>query len=247
MIVNSKRNHNQPISNPSLTPEQEELQALFPLLEALVNQNNQIQAEQAKISQRVEKLATENPYLPELMNLSERLSQIEKAHKQINQTQSKLIDALDLQAQNQERLSLAMIQSLKNLQPDKPQQHEELENLKQNISVLRQKDFVSLKQSVNSLVQGVNNLTTQISTDIRQAVKTKTQGSSFNWTWRELFFVVITYSFVNIVLSAISFQFIQQQNFNQNSASLEIIYQRLNWTNTKLQRIEKKLGTAPKQ
>ena len=216
------------------------MQALFPLLEALVNQNNQIQAEQLKISQRIEDLAAAKPYLTELTNLASRLNQVESAHQQINQTQNKLIEAMDTQAQNQEQLSIAMIQSLKSLQPDRPQQHKELENLQQNLSALRVQDIGSLKQHLSKLVQGVNNLTTSKLSDNHQPVDQKAQTWNFNWTWGE----VIAFSVLMIGLNMASLGIVQQI-YNPELAYLKIIHERLGWTNTKLERVEKKLGTDP--
>ncbi|MGB3205316.1 MAG: hypothetical protein WBB28_10025 [Crinalium sp.] len=45
----------------------------------------------------------------------------------------------------------------------------------------------------------------------------------------------------------ISFKTITQQHFYDSEAYLQSTYNKVDWTNTKLQRIEKKLGTAPKK
>lgn len=248
---NGKRNyqsnnhhHHDPLPNPSIPPEREELQALFPLLEALVNQSNQIQAEQLKISQRIEDLAAAKPYLTELTNLASRLNQVESAHSQINQTQNKLIEAMDTQAQNQEQLSIAMILFLKSLQPDRPQQHKELENLQQNLSALRIQDIVPLKQHLSNLVQGVNNLTTSKLSNNHQPVDQKAQIWNSNASWRFLFAQALAFSFLIFMLNMLSLVIFQTIS-NPELSYLKIIHERLGWTNTKLERVEKKLGTDP--
>ncbi|WP_157462502.1 hypothetical protein [Crinalium epipsammum] len=50
-----------------------------------------------------------------------------------------------------------------------------------------------------------------------------------------------------LVLNIASFKFVQQYDYYQTMTYLQSIYERLDWTNTKLQRIEKELGTAPKK
>jgi len=177
----------------------------------------------------------------------ERLNQMEERQKQLNQTQHDLIKALATQGTNQGQLSTTITQSLKNLELSKQPQPEKLENLQQNLSDLRQKEIIPLKQSLNSIAQGINNLPTKISNNIRQAINPQNQTSNFNLTQRELIGLVLSYSFLSLVLNVSSFKIVQSSDYYQTMTYLQSIYERLDWTNTKLERIEKKLGTAPKK
>lgn len=250
---------NRDSSNLPIEPERDmnqlinDLPNLLLLLETLVKQNNQIQTEQVNLNHRQTEIEKNNTKILIQLELMTTLlqqdsppSNIQGKIEAIVQTQKQILNLMTTQAQNTQKLTSAMNQSLQDWQNSRQQHEEVLKNWRKSIKNDIQIEIESLRQGIKSLIENINHLIPKFNQTIRYLYQDKAEDLNDRWSWRGIIGMVAVFCFLIVALNGVTFQLIAPKLSDTGLDYLQAIYQRVGWSNTKLQRIEKNLGTDSK-